>query len=101
MSESAELESRVRVIEERNRRVEMDKAWERSWTRRILIAILTYLVIATYLQVVVHVSPWLNAVVPTVAFLVSTLALEVCKRAWMAHIFERRRRNAQDVSGYQ
>ena len=43
------LEERVSKIEERNSKVEMDKAWEGSWTRKILIAIFTYLSIALYL----------------------------------------------------
>ena len=81
--DTADLEARVRAIEERNRRVEADKAWETSWTRRFLVAALTYAVIATYLQVVVHISPWINAVVPMVAFLASTVVFGVFKRAWI------------------
>jgi hypothetical protein len=84
MSELDNLDSRVRAIEERNSRVEADKAWETSKTRRVIIALLTYLVIALYLQVVVHISPWINAVVPTVAFMFSTLVFGICKRAWIA-----------------
>ena len=33
------LEERVQNIEERNNRVELDKAWEVSWTRRVFIAV--------------------------------------------------------------
>ena len=33
-----DIEERHRGIEERNTRVEIDKAWETSWTRRGLIA---------------------------------------------------------------
>lgn len=36
-----DLEKRVEAIEERNKRVETDKAWETSWTRRICIMVLT------------------------------------------------------------
>ena len=84
MTDLLEIDARVRAIEERNRRVESDKAWETSWTRRLLIALLTYAVIGTYLQLVVHISPWINAVVPTTAFLISTLALQIAKREWLA-----------------
>jgi hypothetical protein len=84
MGDAGELEDRILAIEERNQRVEIDKAWETSKTRRAILAVLTYLVIALYLQVVVHISPWINAVVPTAAFMVSTLALGVGKRAWIA-----------------
>jgi uncharacterized membrane protein len=84
VSELGDLESRVRAIEDRNSRVEIDKAWETSKTRRVIIAALVYVVIAIYLQVVVRISPWINAVVPTVAFMVSTLAFGFCKRVWIA-----------------
>ena len=36
------MEERIEKIEERNKRVELDKAWETSWVRRIGIMILTY-----------------------------------------------------------
>jgi hypothetical protein len=45
MEDSMEyLEQRIRKIEERNQKVEADKAWEMSWARRILLTIFTYLV---------------------------------------------------------
>ncbi len=76
------LEERVRGIEERNKRVEMDKAWEISWARRILVAVFTYLSIGLYLQAIEISQPWLNAIVPTVGFLLSTLTLPFFKSLW-------------------
>ncbi len=35
--ELKELEEEVLKIKERNKRVELDKAWETSWTRKICI----------------------------------------------------------------
>lgn len=78
-----ELEKRVSEIEKRNRRVELDKAWQDSWIRRGLVAIFTYLSIAFYLKFVVGVEPWINAVVPTVVFLLSTLTLPFLKKVWV------------------
>ena len=43
-----ELENRIEKIEDRNRRVETDKAWETSWTRKIWICVLTYIVVVIY-----------------------------------------------------
>lgn len=76
------LEKRIEAIEVRNARVEQDKAWESSWTRRVSIAILTYIVVWLYLAFVVHVDPWLNALVPVGGFLLSTLALDGVRRLW-------------------
>ena len=74
---------RVRAIEARNLRVEDDKAWETSYTRRGLLIIFTYVAISLYL-VSIHVErPWMNAIVPSVGFLLSTLTLPFFKRWWL------------------
>jgi len=79
-----QLEKRVQDIEERNRRVEADKAWELSWSRRGLLVLFTYLAIGFYLQAILVPNPWLNAIVPAVAFLLSTLTLPWFKKVWLA-----------------
>lgn len=83
MSDRTDLESRIKKLEARNSRVEADKAWEGSWTRKIAIMVLTYLVIVSYLQFVVHIDPWINAVVPVVGFFLSTLTVSALKQFWI------------------
>lgn len=77
-----ELEERVRAIEERNKSVELDKAWETSWARRLLIVAFTYLAIGTFLMVINVDRPWLSAVVPALGFTLSTLTMPYFKRWW-------------------
>lgn len=77
------LEERLYQIEERNRKVELDKAWEVSWTRRSLVALFTYLAIGLYLRAIQIDRPWINAIVPTLGFMISTLTLPFFKRWWM------------------
>jgi hypothetical protein len=77
-----DIEQRLRAIEKRNQRVELDKKWETSWTRRISIAILTYFVVVVYLFVIGHDQPWINAIVPPVGFLLSTLVMRHIKNIW-------------------
>lgn len=78
-----DLEGRLAEIESRNARVEGDKAWETSWTRRISIMVLTYVVVCVYLQFVVKIDPWINALVPVIGFLLSTLTLSLLKQYWL------------------
>lgn len=74
----------VGEILDRNRRVEADKAWETSKTRRGVIAGITYL-IATFFMWRIGVSePFLNALVPTGGYLLSTLSLTFIKKWWVA-----------------
>lgn len=77
-----DIEERVAAIEERNRRVEMDKAWETSWTRRISIALLTYAVVLCYLLVINNDKPFINALVPSLGFLLSTPVLKSIRKLW-------------------
>lgn len=82
MQSIEKLEKRISEIEKRNARVETDKAWETSWTRKVLLAFFTYTSIALYFYVISVPSPLLNAVVPTVGFLLSTLTLPYFRRIW-------------------
>ncbi len=83
MTSLKELESIVRNIERRNKKVELDKAWELSHSRRFLLTLFTYLAIGFYLQVIKVTKPWLNAIVPAIAFMLSTLTLPFFKKLWL------------------
>lgn len=76
------LEERIRKIEERNKKVETDKAWETSWIRRGLVTLFTYLALGVYLWAIKLPRPWLNAIVPTIGFLLSTLTLPWFRKMW-------------------
>ena len=46
------LEKEIKEIKERNKRVELDKKWETSYTRKICICVLTYIVVLIYSNMV-------------------------------------------------
>ena len=48
MTTLEQLEEEVEKIKERNRRVEANKVWEISYSRKILLVIFTYLAIGIY-----------------------------------------------------
>lgn len=81
-SQKLSLEIRIAAIEKRNEKVELDKAWETSWTRRLSIAALTYIVVAVYLVVIHKDQPLVNALVPALGFLISTLLLKRIRDLW-------------------
>lgn len=89
MYEISNLEKRIDKIEFRNQGVELNKAWETSWTRKIFIIIFTYLAIALYLKFIVGIiNPWINAIVPAAGFLLSTLTLPFIKNFWKRYIYK-------------
>ena len=77
-----DLEKRLAAIEERNQRVEADKAWETSWTRRVAIATFTYGVVGSFLLLIDNEQPLVNALVPAIGYMLSTLALRGIRKAW-------------------
>ncbi|MDD4628352.1 MAG: hypothetical protein PHE68_03075 [Candidatus Peribacteraceae bacterium] len=76
-------ESQISAILERNKRVEADKAWEVSWCRRITIAVLTYAIATLFLWLIASERFWLNAGVPALGYLLSTLSLPWVKQWWI------------------
>jgi hypothetical protein len=77
------LEKRIKAIELRNKKVELDKTWETSWTRRFIIAILTYIVIVIFFYFAHLPKPFINSIVPTAGFALSTLSLPYFKKLWI------------------
>ncbi len=77
------------IIQERNIRVEADKAWEMSWTRRIIIAVGTYVIIGGYLTILKLEQAWLHAFVPAAAYILSTLGLHYIKLVWLQKIYKK------------
>lgn len=82
MTSISDLEKEILSIKNRNKKVEIDKAWEISWTRKFLLIIFTYLAIGFYLRAINIDKPWLNAIVPSVGFLLSTFTLPFFKKIW-------------------
>jgi len=77
------LEERVKEIEERNKRVELDKSWETSIIRRICIMILTYIVVIIYSYLIRNYDYiLLSSLVPVIGFTLSTLSLKVIRKYW-------------------
>ena len=79
----------VLEIKERNARVEADKAWETSKTRRGIIAVFTYLVVVLFLVSIEAPNPWMTALVPAGAYLLSTLTLPFIKELWVASSYKK------------
>ena len=77
------LEKEIEEIKIRNKKVELDKKWETSGTRKICIGILTYFVVVLYSYCISRISNiWLSSVVPVIGFGISTLSLGAIRKIW-------------------
>lgn len=81
--DNKELENEIVKIKERNKKVELDKSWETSFTRKICICILTYIVVVIYSHLINKVSNiWLSSLVPVIGFTLSTVSLKIVRNMW-------------------
>lgn len=76
------IEEELVKIQERNKKVELDKAWEVSFSRRIAIAGMTYVVAEVWLLIIHEPNSWAKALVPTAGYILSTLSLRALKDWW-------------------
>jgi len=83
MNALEKLIKEVDNIKARNKKVEIDKAWETSITRKVLLILFTYTSIGLYMYAIGIDKPWLNAVIPSIGFLLSTLTLPYFKTYWI------------------
>ena len=76
----------IEEIKKRNKRVELDKAWETSLTRKLCICVLTYLVVITYSYLIRNYDNiLLSSLVPVIGFTLSTLSLKYIRKIWEKH----------------
>lgn len=81
-----ELEKEIMKIKERNKKAELDKKWENSWTRKICVCLLTYVVVIIYSYFIKdYDNIFLSSLVPVIGFTLSTLSLKILR-----NIFERK-----------
>ena len=83
------IEKEIADLKQRNQKVEAGKAWELSYSRKIILIVFTYLAIGIYLWAIGIEHPWLNAIVPAVAFMLSTLTLPFLKKWWVKYIYKK------------
>lgn len=77
------IKNEIDAIKARNKRVEIDKAWETSLFRKVSITIITYMFMTGLFLVLGVDKPYLNSLVPTFGYLLSTLTLSLLKDIWV------------------
>ena len=73
----------VEAILERNMRVEAEKAWEVSITRRLFLAIFIYAIAGVLLWMTNQPQFALLSLIPALGYIFSTLSLPWLKKLWL------------------
>ena len=78
-----DTEKEIENIKKRNAKVELDKKWETSMTRKTFIAILTYIIVVIYSYSTRKISNvFLSSLIPVMRFILSTLSLKFIRNIW-------------------
>lgn len=85
MSDKMTIEKELERIKERNAKVEADKAWELSNTRRMVVGISIYLLAVVVFLGIKAPDPFVNAIIPAIGFVLSTATFPIFKELWIKH----------------
>lgn len=77
------LEKEIQLIQKRNKKVEAEKAWETSTQRKVLIIGITYVFMVFFMNLIGVDKVFINALVPTFGFFLSTLSVTVLKKRFI------------------
>ena len=85
--DNTDIENKINDIKERDKKVELNKAWETSWTRKLCIMFLTYIVVILYSLSISKINNvFLSSLVPVIGFTLSTLSLNAIRKLWEKNI---------------
>lgn len=77
------LEDKIKKIEKRNKRVEVDKAWETSNYRKVSIVVITYIFMVIVMYLLWMKNVFINALIPTFGYILSTLSIDLLKKNYI------------------
>lgn len=78
------IEERIEKIEERNVRVQAEKAWETSALRIVVIMLITYIIASGTLFMIGNDNPLRNALIPVLGYFLSVQSLPFIKNWWIS-----------------
>ncbi|MEI6266991.1 MAG: hypothetical protein WCP14_03830 [bacterium] len=84
-----DIEKEIIEIKARNKRVDGDKAWERSKFRIIIVSLLTYIVVVIVFNLIGVESYLLSALIPTIGYILSTFTIPVVKKWWLKNRYDK------------
>ena len=84
------IEEEIKDIHSRNLKVETEKAWDVFTFRRVIISITTYLFMTFLFSILGVEKPFLNSLVPTFGYLISTLGISILKKYWIKNRYKKK-----------
>jgi len=70
-------------IKKRNKKVELEKAWETSLERKISVALITYIIVVIIMYFLDFENIFINALIPTIWYILSTIGVNPMKNIYI------------------
>lgn len=81
-----EIEQKLQEINRRNHKVDLDKKWETSNFRKVLILITTYFLASLTMFAIGDSKPFVSSLIPTLGYFLSTLSFGFIKSIWIKNL---------------
>lgn len=81
--EEQDVRNSISAIQMRNKKVEAEKAWETSWQKAAIILSITYVFMIFFMNIIWVKWVYVNAMIPTFWFFLSTLSLGFLKQKYI------------------
>jgi len=81
-----EIEQKLQEINKRNHKVDLDKKWETSNFRKVLILITTYFLASLTMFAIGDSKPFVSSLIPTLGYFLSTLSFGFIKSIWIKNL---------------
>lgn len=80
------LEKEIEKLKERNKKVEIEKAWETSFQRKISIVVVTYIFMIIVMYFLEIENIFISAIIPTLWYFLSTTSILVVKNIYINNL---------------
>ena len=73
----------IESLKKRNKKVELEKAWEISLERKISVAVITYIIVVIIMYFLNFENIFINALIPTIWYILSTIGVNPMKNIYI------------------
>ena len=81
-----EIEQKLQEINKRNHKVDLDKKWETSNFRKLLVLITTYFLASLTMFAIVDSKPFVSSLIPKLGYFLSMFSFGFIKSIWIKNL---------------
>jgi len=76
----------LKKLQLRNHKVDLDKKWETSNFRKVIVLVTTYFLASITMFAIGDSKPFISSLIPTLGYFLSTLSFRFIKKIWIKNL---------------